>query len=77
LCGHPHREVTEDEMKSNVQCFVLIVSAVAMLAGCASTAPANEGTPYYDAARVKQIENTAHRFNMEVHWINYPRKSEQ
>jgi hypothetical protein len=76
-CGHPHREVTQDAMKPIVQCFVLVVLAVAMLTGCTAVAPADRATQQIDAKRVAQIEASARREGIEVHWMNYPRKTDQ
>jgi hypothetical protein len=69
----------EDGMKAMWQCLVVIVVANAALAGCAAYDPNH---PYLraqdaDTVRMAQIEAVARRAGVELHWVNYPRKSPQ
>jgi hypothetical protein len=67
----------EDAMKAIRHSLIVMVSASAALAACASTTPA--GHPMLrgaDTKRMAQIETAARRAGVEVHWINYPQKTE-
>jgi hypothetical protein len=58
---------------------MVCVCANVVLAGCASNVADNESVlgPGVDEKRVAQVEAAARRANVDVHWINYPRKSGQ
>jgi hypothetical protein len=68
----------EDGMKAMWQCLAVMVLANATLAGCASYTTDH---PYptaqeADTQRMAQVEAAARRAGVEVHWINYPRKTQ-
>jgi hypothetical protein len=69
----------EDAVKRMQAVFSVMVCANAMLAGCASNV-ADNGSPLgpgVDEKRVAQVEAAARRAGVDVHWVNYPRKSGQ
>jgi hypothetical protein len=70
----------EDAMKLMRAMLSVMVCATAMLAGCASTTVADNGSalgPGVDEKRVARVEAAARRANVNVHWVNYPRLSGQ
>jgi hypothetical protein len=69
----------EDAMKLPWRMLSLVLCASATLAGCASNvAPTWSAVgPGVDERRVAQVEAAARRAGVEVHWVNYPRKTGQ
>jgi hypothetical protein len=55
--------------------LIVQVSAIALLAGCASAPGASATDQGPDMKRVSLIEGAARYNGVEVHWINYPRKT--
>ena len=55
-----------------------LVCANAMLSGCASNV-ANQSMlgPGVDEKRVAAVEAAARRSGVDVHWVNYPQKTER
>jgi len=69
-------------MKAMSQCLAIIFLLSAGLIGCASS-PSNE-TPgdsamrdNVDWKRVGAVDSAARHVGVDVHWVNYPRKTEQ
>jgi hypothetical protein len=71
----------EDGMKAMSQCVAVIVLVSATLVGCASSP--SKGAPgdtvardNVDWKRVGVIDAAARHAGVDVHWINYPRKTQ-
>jgi hypothetical protein len=67
----------EDGMKAIWQCLVVIVLAIATLAGCGTYTTDHPYLAVQDAdtVRMAQVEAAARRAGVELHWVNYPRKA--
>jgi type IV pilus biogenesis protein CpaD/CtpE len=65
-------------MKAMRQCLVIMVLANAMLTGCASNPTDHPPSKVQDVdtVRMAQIEAAARRAGVEIHWVNYPLKSQ-
>jgi hypothetical protein len=71
----------EDGMKAMSQSLAVIVLISATLVGCASSS--SQGAPGTKVAgddvdwkRVSVIDAAARHTGVDVHWINYPRKTQ-
>jgi len=63
-------------MKAMWQSLVVMVPAIATLAGCGTYTTDHPYPTAQDADTVKmaKVEAAARRAGVELHWINYPRK---
>jgi type IV pilus biogenesis protein CpaD/CtpE len=66
----------EDGMKPVRHWSVVLVLASATLAGCASSTPGAPTTRAADLRQVDLINAAARRNGVDVHWINYPQKTQ-
>lgn len=59
------------------KCLVVIVLANAALTGCGTYTTDHPylGAQDADTVKMAQVEAAARRAGVELHWINYPRKS--
>jgi hypothetical protein len=62
-------------MKQIVLRFVVLGSAMVLVAACASTSGPSASTQDVDMKRVGAIDTAARHDGVSVLWINYPRKT--
>jgi hypothetical protein len=71
----------EDDMKAMSQYVAITVVLSAALVGCSSAPSKPQGDSAtqdgVDWKRVSAIESAARHAGVDVHWVNYPRKTDQ
>jgi type IV pilus biogenesis protein CpaD/CtpE len=66
----------EDGMKPVRHLWVVLILVSATLAGCASSPPDAAPTRAVNMRQVDLINAAARHRGLEVHWINYPQKTQ-